>query len=219
MKPQPHPSPECHQPSPPLRRKHRSPRSQSGCEVVGCEGKYLAKGLCNKHYKRMAVYGDALAPVRYHAREGEPMAWIMAHKDSTATECLTWPFAKSKEGYGKIRIEGKGVLTHRLMCEHRHGPPPTPRHEAAHICGKGHLSCVNPNHLAWKTPVENCADRVVHGTHPRGESHPLARLREEDIVNIRASRAFQSVLADRYGVTQSHISAIKMGKMWGWLHV
>lgn len=50
------------------------------------------------------------------------------------------------------------------MCQKAHGDPPSPKHDAAHSCGRGHEGCVNPNHLSWKTKKQNQADRITHGT-------------------------------------------------------
>lgn len=63
--------------------------------------------------------------------------------------------------YGKIKRGGEGrngrtVLAHRAVCELYHGPPPTPEHEAGHICLGGENSlCVNPAHVEWQSPEEN----------------------------------------------------------------
>lgn len=48
------------------------------------------------------------------------------------------------------------------MCQLVKGPPPTPAHEAAHSCGRGHDACVHPKHLSWKTRSENQQDRYIH---------------------------------------------------------
>jgi len=53
-------------------------------------------------------------------------------------------------------------------------------------------------------------------SHP-GESHALAKLRDEDVLTIRrdyANGVLQSVLATRFGTTQSNISLIVLRKNW-----
>src|SRR3972149_10759839 len=79
--------------------------------------------------------------------------------------CLIWPFSTNGTGYGRLGVDGKGYYAHRYMCELVNGPPPTPDHEASHDCGNGHLGCVHPRHLEWKTASENHLDRRRHGTH------------------------------------------------------
>jgi len=83
------------------------------------------------------------------------------------TECLIWPFAKTKKGYAQIGIDGKTRLVSRVVCEKAHGPSPSPRHHAAHNCGHGYDACVARRHLAWKTPAENEAEKRDHGKYER----------------------------------------------------
>ena len=86
--------------------------------------------------------------------EGERVAWIKAHLDFPHKNwCLIWPFAKSQTGYAIFGNPLRKV--HRLMCEHRHGPAPTPQHHAAYSCDRGHDACVNPHHVDWKILSEN----------------------------------------------------------------
>src|SRR5690606_17630383 len=99
------------------------------------------------------------------------------------------------------------------------GPPPTSRHEAAHLCGNGAGGCVSGAHLAWKTPKENIADQLVHGTRPRGEKRGNAKLTEADVREIRKRTETEtlSALAKHYGVAPSLISRIKSRDVWAWL--
>jgi hypothetical protein len=86
-------------------------------------------------------------------------------------ECLPWPFSEAAAGYGRIVVDGKHTLAHRHVCTLVHGEPPTPKHEAAHSCGKGHEACVSGDHLSWKTHADNQADRLIHGTSNRGKKY------------------------------------------------
>lgn len=131
-----------------------------------------------------------------------------------------WPFSTDGRGYGDYNKShyGEGKV-HRIMCAFRNGPAPTPKHEAAHECGNGHKGCVNPNHLVWKTREENQADRILHGTHNRGSQHPLAKLTEHDVLEIRAlqNKSSQSEIGKKFGISQPLVSAIHQRKRWGWL--
>lgn len=77
--------------------------------------------------------------------------------------CWEWRGAidRSRNGsrYGKIRApppSQKTLRAHRVVCEFYHGPPPTPAHEAGHICPEYENSlCVNPRHVEWQTREEN----------------------------------------------------------------
>lgn len=134
-------------------------------------------------------------------------------------ECVIWPFSKSSSGYGTIMREGLPRTVSRLVCEEEHGPPPTPDHEAAHSCGKGHLACVTKRHLSWKTRPENQADKLTHGTHGRGERNSVAKLSEEDIPTIRALRGVmtQAAVAAQFGISRSNVGLIQGRKSWAWL--
>jgi hypothetical protein len=133
--------------------------------------------------------------------------------------CLTWPFSDNGDGYGSLKVGGKTVRANRYICELAHGKPPTPEHEAAHSCGKGHEGCISPIHLGWKTHAENCADKLLHDTHNRGERHGLARLTEADVLQIMALKGVESQnkLAKRFGVTHGAIGEIHQGRNWSWL--
>jgi DNA-binding transcriptional regulator YiaG len=88
-----------------------------------------------------------------------------------------------------------------MMCELAHGPAPSEKHQAAHNCGKGHLGCVNPAHLEWKTNLENQLDRFEHGTMPK-HGKPRRILTPEQIAEVRAlkGKVAQYDLAARFSV-------------------
>jgi hypothetical protein len=98
------------------------------------------------------------------------------------------------------------------------GPSPTPRHEAAHSCGNGHLGCVSPRHLSWKTHKENMADKVQHGTLSRGERIRNSKLTESAVRSMKQS-GFADIkgLAKTYGVCRQTIEAVKHGITWSWV--
>lgn len=146
-----------------------------------------------------------------------PAAWLATHKDFSGEQCLIWPFSRNSEGYGLIWQSGTMRRVARIMCEHRHGPPPTPEHQAAHSCGNGHLGCVNQWHLDWKTPKENQADRLIHGTHTRGERSWSAKLTVADVIAIRSMKGTLGSIAAHFGVSSQIISAIQQRKRWAWL--
>ncbi len=134
-------------------------------------------------------------------------------------DCLIWPFGRIKNGYPVFgRRAGATRYLHRACCAVVNGQPPTSKHEAAHTCGKGHLGCVTPSHLAWKTPTENQADRVEHGTTNRGERQGSHKLTEDDVdaILMFEGHELQRVTAERFGIGKSHISQIRSGKVWGW---
>ncbi len=133
-----------------------------------------------------------------------------------ANECLFWPYARSA-GYAQVWIDGEKTFVHRLMCERRHGPPPTPKHVAAHSCGKGQLGCCAELHLSWKTTKQNHADKLMHGTHNRGERHNLAKVTEAIVREIRAFTGVLRVMAEKHGISRTTVCELRKRQSWWWL--
>lgn len=72
------------------------------------------------------------------------------------------------------------------------------------------------SNLRYDTPKGNNADKLRHGTHQRGEAQGAARLRREDVRQIRSSNLPGVTLAKQYGVSRGHICNIRRGKSWSW---
>lgn len=118
-------------------------------------------------------------------------------------------------GYATVRLWLRGERTwkrvHRLVCLAFHGPSPKGAH-AAH--NDGNLLNNEAENLAWKTPRENNADKLIHGTHQAGERHPRVKLTLGQVAEIRRSDLSSRTLAKEYGVNQSQIVRIKNGSRW-----
>lgn len=184
-----------------------------GCAVPGCFDPHHARGYCGKHYQRLRLHGDPVAGGFFHS---DARAFLERLPSHIGDECLIWPFGKFTSGYGSITLNGRTFVVSRYLCEVVRGAPPTQDHEAAHSCGKGHLGCVNPNHLSWKTHAENMADAVAHGTSAKGERNGQAKITSSDVIDIRilCQSMTQRDVALRYGLSQSSIHAIVHGKKW-----
>jgi len=137
--------------------------------------------------------------------------WLEQHLDHADKEfCLIWPLSRAQNGYPTAGA-GNALRPHRIMCEYRHGPAPSPIHQAAHSCGKGHLGCVNPWHLNWKTPAENQLERYQqHGL------QPSRKLTAQQVDEIRALKGRERTvdIAARFQVTEANIRQIQSGKTW-----
>lgn len=145
--------------------------------------------------------------------QGRGIAWLIAHKDHAGEECLKWPFGGAN-GYGTHGHNGKLCYAHRTMCELVHGAAPSPTHEASHSCGLGHLGCVNPKHITWKTPSENQRDRAKHGTKATG---PFGKINDEIAQRIRELRGVktQQEIGLMFGISRAAVSLIQNGNRWG----
>lgn len=188
------------------------------CSISECGRPLEAKGFCNKHYQRWLRHGD---PLGGGTSYGEPMKFYLdAVLPYRGRKCLIWPYARTPDGYGQIKIDGKMKSVHRLVCAEVYGPPTTPDHLAAHNCGLGHTGCCASTHVRWATHAENVADKIIHGTALRGERHPQVKLTEIDVQTIRQRRdlgASAEDLADIYGVTSRTIFQIGNRETWAWL--
>ena len=188
------------------------------CSIANC-GKPAVniRGWCKRHYHRWQRHGDPLAG---GTLRGEPERYL--HEVALVydgTECLIWPYSRNQKGYANMRYHGVVRAVSRVVCEDVNGPPPTSKHEAAHLCGKGHDGCVTPRHLSWKTPAENHADMIIHGTSCRGTKHPSNRLTEADVRDIRQLSHYISCrqITDMFGLGKDTVYAILRGRSWAWL--
>jgi hypothetical protein len=187
------------------------------CSVDGCGKTHLARGLCGTHYTRWQRTGSAEGPNR--TPRGAPLAFIKAALQGDTAECVHWPFAKHRAGFGLITLQGRTQVAARVVCTMAHGKPPNRKLQAAHSCGNGHLGCINPKHLRWATREENANDQLLHGTRLRGERATTNILSEQQVLEIRnlLKTEKQSYIAALYGVSQSTVQTIKSGRNWGWL--
>lgn len=126
-------------------------------------------------------------------------------------ECVIWPYSKSRT-FGVVHDPNSPdalTLTHRLSCETEHGPPPSPKHQAAHSCRNP--LCLNPRHLRWATRTEIRQQAVLAGT-----TH--TKLTPDDVRAIRRNPdANTEQTARHYGVTPLTITNVLKGRTWAWL--
>lgn len=123
-----------------------------------------------------------------------------------------------KNPYPRLVLTGRGQrvtkLVHRLVLIAFVGDP-LPGTEVCH--GNGDPADNRLKNLRWGTSAENQADRLRHGTLPRGENIHTAKLSAADVVAIRAAlrkRESQRKIAARFGVSQRSIGRINLGLSW-----
>lgn len=187
------------------------------CSVSGCSKHARARGYCSLHYRRWRRLGTT--ELDSYRRKSQRFFFEVAMKSSGGIEtpCVLWPFPLGKNGYGRVAYECKTYNTHRLACILKKGPPPTPKHQAAHLCGVKH--CCHPGHIIWATVAENHSHKIIHGTHLRGERQNGAVLTEDAVRQIRQliGTMQQKEIAAMFGVARSVIYNIQYKKAWKWL--
>ncbi|WP_352842055.1 HNH endonuclease [Mesorhizobium sp. M0514] len=147
------------------------------------------------------------------------MEWVVNSLERRTDECFSWPFARNSNGYCRLTFRGFNDYAHRVICLLRHGYPPSPKHEAAHSCGKGHEGCLNHEHLRWATRSANQQDRSLHQTDKRGSRHHFAKVTEEQARIVKGLGETQTVAqtAAAVGISYSAAHHIIKGTSWRWL--
>lgn len=181
------------------------------CAVPGCGKKVHDRGVCYAHIERLPIPGQTGAR---RAGFGEATRWFNAHIAYQGDDCLAWPFLAHNQGYGQLSYKGEKWLAHRLMTVLVHGAPPSPDHIAAHSCGKGHLGCVNPKHLSWKTVQSNHDDKFETLSQRRGYlelAEAMARIVKQSL----SDGATADQISSAYGISAHTIGQIGAGSSWG----
>jgi hypothetical protein len=119
-----------------------------------------------------------------------------------------------------LRKDGgvKNFWVHRLVCEAFNGPPPSPKHVAAH--GDGNPQNNRIENLRWATQSENLSDRWLHGTHINGSKHYNSKLDDAKVREIRrlCATGMRGIdIARLYNITKATVSGIKHRRSWAWL--
>lgn len=185
------------------------------CEIEGCENEFVAHGFCQKHYKRFKKYGS---PFGGRTETGALLKFINSILSTEEENCIIWPYTRTWNGYGQISFNGRREVASRLVCELVNGK--SDKLVCMHLCGKGHLGCVNPRHLEWGTYKQNAEMAIEHGTSTRGDRNSHAKLSVENVQAIK--KAFvqgksDSDLSKIYDVHSATISKIRKGETWRWL--
>jgi hypothetical protein len=135
---------------------------------------------------------------------------------ATKDECWIWTGAKSTQGYGLLRVDGKLRKSHRLSHIEFIGPIP----KGMMICHKCDVpACINPGHLYAGTAKDNMQDRKQRTGYSQsadlsGENNGNSKLSESEVIAIRNATGYQKHIAVQFGVNQSTVCRIKSGKRW-----
>lgn len=145
--------------------------------------------------------------------KGQGFAWVMATIAYQGDECQLWPLSTDRDGYGRFGHMGEFYFAHTYVCEAVNGPKPTPKHQAAHSCGRGHDGCCTPRHLSWKTNAENQLDRKKHGTATTNRFGNRTRRTPEQTEEIRRALngSYVTAVAKRFGISRRTVERIRDG--------
>lgn len=132
-------------------------------------------------------------------------------------DCWIWTRNKNKGGYGRLQINGKALLVHRVAFALFNGPVFNGK-VVCHRCDNP--SCWNPKHLFVGTNLDNIRDCHKKGrAHNQvGENNNGRKLTALAVMAIRALYATgnysQRNIANRFNVQQGTIYYILKNKTW-----
>ena len=159
----------------------------------------------------------------------ELMGYLAEWHADPHDKCMTEGSWALTNGYGQVRDPTRGSMqkVHNIALRSVWPMPPgkmcsirqvfDTTLEAAHgPCNN--RACYNPSHLTWKTSAENKADKLQDGTDNRGEKHNMAKLTEEQVLEIYDlawhSSFSQRKIASQFGVNHRTVWDIKHGRSW-----
>lgn len=122
-----------------------------------------------------------------------------------------------KDGYLGCHLvqqnRSKHVKAHQLVCAAFNGIAPT-GFIVAH--GNGVRSDNRASNLRWASHRDNHADRIAHGTAPRGQKHPRSKLTLGQVLRLRSASGpeFDAAIAAEAGVTIPAAQKARLGETW-----
>lgn len=126
------------------------------CLIEGCTKPTVVREWCKYHYDRGLKKGEILALARV------PVSTRFLSKVQKTETCWLWIGAKTRDGYGQLRVGPMARYAHRVAYELLVGPIPSGL-VLDHLCRTP--SCVNPAHLE---PVPQRTN-VLRGVSPAAQ--------------------------------------------------
>jgi hypothetical protein len=182
--------------------------------ACGCGGKVTSTHAEARflHGHHMILHNRILHPL-------EKRFWRKVQKIDGSDSCWIWT-GKLRRGGGRIKMDGHLVSASRAAWKLEHGELPS-NLDVLHHCDNP--ACVRASHLFLGTHTDNMRDMVKKGRaylqrHPeetQGIRHPMAKLTEEKVREIRRrTDENRQALADEYGVAKTLIGMIQRKEIW-----
>lgn len=147
--------------------------------------------------------------------------WSKVDVQPSNLACWPWKASRNRDGYGRFKDGGSVQNASRVAWEIANDArlrTLVARHKCDNPC------CCNPAHIEAGTHADNVNDKVARGrarsAGSRGESNPMAKLTEADVVAIRcriAGGETDRQISASYPVTSGMIHCIRKGKSWAHL--
>jgi len=121
--------------------------------------------------------------------------------------CWLWNAGRFENGYGRFKMGRKYLAAHRVAFALAHGYLPSGV-VVMHSCDTP--TCVRVSHLGLGSQAENVSDAMrkgrFHVSHPKKQ-----RLTQAQVDEIRSSKESHRALAERMGVSATHVGLIRQG--------
>lgn len=148
--------------------------------------------------------------------------WRIIAKKSQPIEsgCVLWT-GRTRDGYGRLRVNGQVVDLQRLVLARKLKRPIRRGFLACHTC---HVRrCIREEHIYEGTYQSNMEDRDKAGRHrkafPRGEINGNCRFTPAQIMSVYSHKGLETAvsLSPRVGMSPRHILSIWSGDRWNHL--
>ena len=124
------------------------------CTIDGCDTKRVARGWCDKHYRRWKKHGDPLAVKEIHTAGAAESFQLRTRREG---DCLIWTGANTPAGYGIITDHGRSKYVYRWVWEQHNGPIPDAMQVDHYVCFNP--ACCEITHLRLTTHKQNQENR------------------------------------------------------------
>ena len=135
--------------------------------------------------------------------------------NTNSNECWEWTAKTAVAGYGRLTVDKKSILAHRLSYELFKGKIPED-FCVCHTCDN--RKCINPDHLWLGTKSDNTKDMYSKNRQydVAGENHGRTKLNWSQIGEIRKLKGKETLvnIGKKYGIAKSAVSAIQRGITW-----
>jgi hypothetical protein len=102
----------------------------------------------------------------------EQRFWAKVQKSDNPADCWLWIGGRDPNGYGRININHRAVLAHRVAYELANGP----FFKVCDVCHRcDNPPCVNPAHLCLGAHADNMRDARERGRMARGKNNGTVR--------------------------------------------
>lgn len=151
-------------------------------------------------------------PIPTMSTEEQSAFWARVDKSAGPDAC--WPWKGACDPYGRVKIDGRLYLAHRVATGIATGSDLLDVPVLRHKCDNP--PCCNPAHHEPGDYVDNTADMFARGRDNlrRGENHPFAVANDNLVAAIKASPLSGRKAAKHFGVSYGMVANIRSGRRW-----